>query len=62
MLALSTGADLLAQPVQADKPIWRNNWGVAFTGDITVPSYNVGLPAAQLAAAGDVMTGLGAGQ
>eukprot|EP00775_Hariotina_reticulata_P007494 gene7494-7703_t len=38
--------------LQADKPIWRNNWGVAFTGDITVPSYNVGLPAAQLAAAG----------
>jgi hypothetical protein len=39
--------------VQADKPIWRNNWGVAFTGDITVPSYNVGMPAAQLAAAGN---------
>lgn len=37
---------------QADKPVWRNNWAAAYTGDITEPSYNVGGPAQQLGALG----------
>jgi hypothetical protein len=38
--------------LQPDKPIWRNNWAAAYTGDLTMPSYNVGGPGAQLEAMG----------
>ncbi|WIA12077.1 hypothetical protein OEZ85_012154 [Tetradesmus obliquus] len=38
--------------LQPDKPIWRNNWAAAYTGDLTMPSYNVGGPGAQLDAMG----------
>lgn len=44
---------LACSPAQVDKPIWRNNWGVAFTDDITKPSY-VGGPDQQMRAAGGV--------
>lgn len=30
--------------IQADKPVWRNNWGVALNGDISQPIYSVELP------------------
>lgn len=43
---------VLLPVLQVDKPIWRNNWAAAFTGDICEPSYNVGGPGAQLDALG----------
>jgi hypothetical protein len=48
-LHLST---LCCARLQPDKPIWRNNWAAAYTGDLTMPSYNVGGPGAQLDAMG----------
>jgi hypothetical protein len=29
---------------QADKPLWRNNWGVAHNGDLDMPLYGSGGP------------------
>lgn len=54
LATLDTAANdaLLLVCLQPDKPIWRNNWAAAFTGDICEPSYNVGGPGAQLDALG----------